>query len=44
MLFDPECDGKTEIEERKVAHIVRKLMDRGELTVRFSSAHLLSEW
>ena len=30
-MFDPGVDGKAKIEERQVAHIVRKLMDLGEL-------------
>lgn len=39
-MFDPGFDARAEIEERKVAHIVQKLMDFGELKPHSSWVHL----
>jgi hypothetical protein len=42
-VFDPEVRDKVEIEARKAAHVVRKLMRLGELMPHSSSGHLASE-
>ena len=42
-VFDPEVHDEVEIETRKAAHVIRKLMDLGELMPHSSLGHLVFE-